>query len=297
MSEKNKITNSELIDFIEERWAQAGDKKYNIYASQIICGRMINEYIAIKDVENVKRWLAMMEQHENSRSTPSYIHNYFCGQCFLKCGEEEEALKYLKLCYEEEPEYIFTGGKECINLFCEHTGIKPPKAESTVKKDFFTGQISLPVWEKFFGEEAKEICYDVGGDDPKYRLSKKHKTGLQYVVDNQEAILTVILNELNKQYPQLQEEYDYSGEDKDNFMPDVTKITDFADLLSPIAIHILSVNKDGMPYIGYQFSCSWDREHGVGFMMFQDRVIEMGGADCSFLSWIAKKDLRVENKK
>ena len=29
----------------------------------------------------------------------------------------------------------------------------------------------------------------------------------------------------------------------------------------------ISVHKDGMSYMGYKFSCSWDREHALGFMM------------------------------
>jgi len=288
----SKITNKELIEFIEEKWAQADDEKYNIYSSLIICGRMINEYAAIKDVENVRRWLEMYGQHENSKKHPAYIRNYFRGESFLKCGAEEEALKYLKLCYEENPEYIFTRGKECINLFCKHTGIKSPVEETKSKKEYFEGYVSLPVWEKFFGEDAEEIRYDIGGDQPKYRPSRNHKTGLKYVIDNQEAILNAILSELNNQYSDLQDEYDYDDEEKTDFMPDVAKISEFADLISPVAIHILSVHKDGMPYVGYEFSCSWDREHALGFMMFQDEVVEMGGADCSFMSWIAEKHLK-----
>lgn len=288
----SKITKEELIKFIEEKWAQADDEKYTLYFSQIICGRMINEYAAIKDVENVRRWLEIFQQHENSKKHPEYIRNYFRGESFLKCGAEEEALKYLKLCHDENPEYIFTRGKECINLFCKHTGIKLPEEKSKGEKEYFTGQVSLPVWVKFFGDEAKEIHYDVGGDEPKYRLSRNHKNGLKYIIDNQEAILRAILNELNNQYSDLQNEYDYDDEEKADFMPDVTKISDFADLLSPIAIHILSVHKDGMPYVGYEFSCSWDREHALGFMVFRDKVVEMGGADCSFLSWVAEKHLK-----
>lgn len=268
----SKITNQELIEFIEEKWAQAGDEKYSIYASHIICGRMINEYAALKDVENVRRWLEMDEQHEKSKSHPAYILNYYRGECFLKCGAEDEALKYLKLCYEENPEYIFTRGKGCIDLFCKHTGIKPPKEKA--KKEYFEDYVSLSIWEEFFGEEAKEILYNVGGDEPKYRLSRTHKTGLKYIIDNQGTILNALLNELNNQYTYLQSEYDYDDEEKADFMPDVIKISDFADLLSPVAIHILSVHKDGMPYIGYEFSCSWDREHALGFMMLKDNVVD-----------------------
>ena len=103
-------------------------------------------------------------------------------------------------------------------------------------------------------------------------------------------ILLAILSELQKQYPDMQAQYGYSGEDKEAFMPNAERIDDFAELLSPIAIHILSVYNNNHPYIGYEFSCSWDQEHGFGAMMFKDRVIEIGGADVSFLSWIAEKD-------
>ena len=95
----------------------------------------------------------------------------------------------MKLCYEDNPEYIFTREKECIDLFCKHTGIEPPKEKTKAKKEYFEDYVNLPVWEEFFGEEAKEILYNVGGDEPKYRLSRIHKKGLKYVIDNQEAIL------------------------------------------------------------------------------------------------------------
>jgi hypothetical protein len=45
--------------------------------------------------------------------------------------------------------------------------------------------------------------------------------------------------------------------------------------------------------MGYQFSCSWDREHAFGAMLLKDRVVEIGGADTSFLDSIARKDQRV----
>lgn len=288
----SKITSSELIELVEEKWAQADDEKYSIYDSQIICARMINEYASLKDTKNVKRWLDMYAQHKNVKNHPAYILNYYRGECFLKCGAEEEALKFLKLCYDENAEYIFTRGKACIDLFCKHTGIKPPEEKEEVQREYFESYVKLPVWEKFFGESAREVLYDIGGDKPGYRMSQTHKTGLKYITDNQEVILKSLLNELNNQYADLQSEYDYDDKEKAELMPDVTTTEDFADLISPVAIHILSVHKDGMPYIGYEFSCSWDIEHSLGFMMLEDKVVKMGGAECSFLNWIARKHLK-----
>ncbi len=299
---KIKATDEELRAFVEEKWAQADDGKYEIHNAYIICGRMVNEYAAIHDVENVRRWLEIGDKHESSSKNPAYIRNYYRGECFFKCGAEDEAFRYLLLCYEEAPDYIhervksFVGTrlyeltKSCADYFYKRMGIEPVEAALPKEKDYYSGSVKLPIWEKLFGEA--EISYDIGGDEPKYRMSPNHKNGLRYIVDKQQVILENILDRLYDEYPKLQETYDYSDEEKTDCMPDITKREEFAELITPTAIHILSVHKDGMPYIGYEFSCSWDREHGLGFMMYKDSVIEMGDADCSFLSWIAKKDLK-----
>jgi hypothetical protein len=61
-------------------------------------------------------------------------------------------------------------------------------------------------------------------------------------------------------------------------------------LIGLSSVHVLSVAKDGIAYIGFEFGCTWDGEHGLGVMTHRDRVIEVGGADTSFLAWIAEQD-------
>lgn len=45
----------------------------------------------------------------------------------------------------------------------------------------------------------------------------------------------------------------------------------------------------GAPYIGLDFGCAWDAEHGYGMMMAGTDVVETGGADVGGLSWIAAR--------
>jgi hypothetical protein len=45
----------------------------------------------------------------------------------------------------------------------------------------------------------------------------------------------------------------------------------------------------GGPYMGLDFSCAWEDEHGYGLMMAGTEVVEKGGADVSALSWIAAR--------
>ncbi|KFF03578.1 hypothetical protein IW19_21550 [Flavobacterium reichenbachii] len=95
-----------------------------------------------------------------------------------------------------------------------------------------------------------------------------------------------------KVYPEWKKRYDYSEKDKPDFMPDVTETKDFANLISPTTVYITSVFKDDLPYIGFLFSCSWDSEHGLGVMTHKDRIVEIGGADTAFLTWIAEEDMK-----
>ncbi|MPQ34318.1 hypothetical protein E4V42_23320 [Clostridium estertheticum] len=112
---------------------------------------------------------------------------------------------------------------------------------------------------------------------------------------NQEELLNLILKELLKQYPILQEEYGYDEEELEEIMPNVKQTSDFRKIIKPRRIFILNVENDGIPYIGVHFLCSWDEEHDFGVMLYKDRIIKMGGADTAFLSWIAKNDKKTLN--
>jgi hypothetical protein len=250
---------------------------------------MVNEYAWAKDVAQLKRWLDEMDQHALSKKNPTYINHYYKGQSYLECGAEDEALHHLRLCYEENPDYIFTRGKACIDLFNRYLG--KPAASVAIEDDVEDKLpiIILPEWSAFFGEEVK-LCIEMGLYTGAVKFNEMDQSGIDYLLANQTAILRAILTELLKQYPAQQEIYDYQGDDKRDFMPDVHDIEGFADLMSPTVVQVLTVYQDQFPYMGYQFSCSWDREHDFGAMLLKDRVVEIGGADTAFLDWIARKD-------
>ena len=47
-------------------------------------------------------------------------------------------------------------------------------------------------------------------------------------------------------------------------------------------MHILNVAKEGVAYLGLEFGCEWDQEHGLGVLPHRDRVLEVCQADTSF---------------
>lgn len=298
MLKSNKLQTKDLIEFIEKKWVEADDEKYQIHDGCIIIGRMINEYSRIKDFKNMMRWVEMNDLHINTKKHPDYIINYAKGEYCLECGEEQEALKYLLLCYNDNSEYIYTRGRKCIEFFNKHSG-KPVSDLMDDEEDDNDGYVEfleLKEWKSFFQEDMDDFYFELYGDKPVKKMSLNHKKGLEYIITNQSELLKIILSELLKLYPDMQKKYNYTGSEKQDFMPDITDINDFAKLLSPTAIYILSVYQDKFPCIGYLFSCSWDREHALGVMMYKDRIIEFGDADTSFSTWIAKKDLQRQKK-
>ena len=298
---KNKLTKEDLINFIEEKWAEADDEKYTIYQAYIISGRMVNEYIWAKDFDNMMRWLKISDLHSASNRNPNYIKNYSKGLSCLECGNEEKALEYLFLCYNENQDYIFTRAVFCYEFFNKHlenprTLTKEDDNDESDDDDDFLDALELEKWNSFFGTEdfiqLEILADDDDDDDDEVEITEEHENGIEYLKKNQKKILESILQELLKVYPDWQKRYDYSEADKHDFMPNVKQISDFADLISPTSIYITSVFKDDLPYIGFLFSCSWDSEHGLGVMTYKDKIVEIGGADTAFLTWIAEEDIK-----
>jgi hypothetical protein len=295
MLKTSKLTKEEFINFIEQKWNEADDAKYNIHQAYIISSRMVNEYIWAKDFDNMMRWLIEMNNHLRSKEHPVYVNNYYNGQCCLECGNEEKALEYFNLCYQENKDYIYSRAPFCYEFFNKY--LENPRElpnEENTDNDGIDKSINLKYWQEFFDEEEEEFSYEILKNDFEYakKLNSKHKKGLEFLKNNQELILKNILTELLKKYPELQEKFDYSDEDKPEFMPDINDIGGFADLLSPTRFYVVSVYKDDYPFIGFSFSCSWDSEHALGVMTHKDRIIDIEDAEMAFAIWRAKEDLK-----
>jgi hypothetical protein len=99
-----------------------------------------------------------------------------------------------------------------------------------------------------------------------------------------------LLVHLVKEYPRLQSQYGYEGQERKLLMPNIHSQTDLRKLIGLHTVHIHQIAKNGVPYAGYEFGCSWDEEHGLGILMHGMRPVKIGGADTAFLLWIARKD-------
>jgi hypothetical protein len=111
-----------------------------------------------------------------------------------------------------------------------------------------------------------------------------------WVIENEAPISKALISSLLQQYPALQEQYGYSALEKAELMPNIKSPEDLRGLIGLYSVNVHPVQKDGMPYVGFEFGCTWDREHGLGILMHGTRTVEIGGGDTAILLWTAKRD-------
>ena len=111
------------------------------------------------------------------------------------------------------------------------------------------------------------------------------KTTLTYINDNQDAIYQQLINIVRADYDETFKLY---GEDEE--IPEVQNNDELLELLMPLHATIHETTKDGINYVGFGFDCSWQEEHGIGVLMYKDRVVQHGGEDHAFLEYMAEED-------
>jgi hypothetical protein len=169
----------------------------------------------------------------------------------------------------------------------------------------WTATVVLPSWRGFqsrqggYGAQDRDAASDGfvnvvfapegRGKEP---LTGSEMSSVRWVIDHEVSMSTALLQSLLREYPSLQREYGYSGAEKAQRMPDIKSVEDFRNLIGLHALNIHQVQKDGIPYAGFEFGCTWDEEHGLGVLMHGTRTVEIGGADTAILLWIAKEDAK-----
>ena len=170
---------------------------------------------------------------------------------------------------------------------------------------FWTAKARLPAWAGYqsrygaYGSVSSEhpsdgsvtVTFAPEGRDTS-PLTDAELDQVRWLLDHEGQIASAILKGLLAEYPKLQEDYD--DEDRAQYMPDVASADDFRALIGRYNVNVHPLVKDGVPYLGYEFGCTWEEEHGLGVLMHGTRVVEIGGADTAILLWIARRDAGVD---
>lgn len=156
------------------------------------------------------------------------------------------------------------------------------------------GEVDLAGWDDLFScEGSYSLNFDVDTDLVLQEFTPMQKAGYDYLCENDCDLIFAVLGRLLKQWSAIQEQYSYEGqtpEQRQRELPDVDDIDGLIPLIEPIGAVIYDLSMEGQPYIGIEFSCTWDREHGFGAMLCGNRVVQIGGADTALLRWIAEED-------
>ncbi|MES2949685.1 MAG: hypothetical protein V4858_14175 [Pseudomonadota bacterium] len=121
-------------------------------------------------------------------------------------------------------------------------------------------------------------------------MTKTEVASVEWLLKHETSVSRTLLSALLGEYPSLQEQYGYSEDEQAKLMPDVTSVDGFRNLIGLHSVNVHPLLKDGIPYVGFEFGCTWDDEHGLGVLVHGTRVVEIGGADTAILLWIAEQD-------
>ena len=120
----------------------------------------------------------------------------------------------------------------------------------------------------------------------------------RHLLDHEEEIRDAILQAIFDAYPAMRARYPFGEELAVKEMPTLDRPEQLRALLGLSIVHVLNVAKDGAAYVGFEFGCTWEEEHGLGVLTHRSRPVAipfLGGAtvsaaDVASEEWIAEVD-------
>ena len=153
---------------------------------------------------------------------------------------------------------------------------------------FWQAQMPVSGWGAAAGGPVTVTFAPQGRDDAP--LSAAELALVDWMVAHEAELRAAVLAGIVAAYPDLQASYRNALDDFDAVMPNVALVEDMQALICLEGINVHPVVRDDVPYLGYEFACTWDDEHGLGVLMHGARVVEVGQADTAILLWIAEQD-------
>jgi len=120
--------------------------------------------------------------------------------------------------------------------------------------------------------------------------SESQTKAFSYLQENDQSVQQKVLKAIFDVYSKWRESYrSFLGQRFDQEMPVLFTPLDLKPLIGLSTIHILSVDKDGLAYVGFEFGCTWEEEHGLGVMSHRDHIVDVGSAEEAFSTSVAKE--------
>jgi len=171
---------------------------------------------------------------------------------------------------ESNTEFAFSGMWELDYKFSAFEGLKSKRGSEANKG------------------EVKLIIEDELNENPDPRVSQLNT--IEFISQNAEIIKTSLLTSLPEYYGDVKGTFGISDSDQNPDFPDVKSISRFSELFSVNRVYILCAEKDDFAYYSLEGGCTWDEEHGIGFIVHKSRILCIGQADILYDSMEPYKD-------
>ena len=108
--------------------------------------------------------------------------------------------------------------------------------------------------------------------------SEMQLLNLRYLVHMDEALASAILLAVLGDYPRLRQTYDFLPE---GVLPDAVTEAALRRLIRLDSLTIHAIPHASTPYLGADFACVWDEEHGMGVLTYGTEILALGTGDIS----------------
>jgi hypothetical protein len=179
----------------------------------------------------------------------------------------------------------------------------PPFPTLTWDTYGWAGEFCLPSWAGFQSRRGSYASVsDAAPSDgtalltvdaeAKAQPTSEQIAAFQHLLDNEASVAKAVAHALLDYYPGQRKAFlDAYDVEESEELPEVADLAGLRSIVGLGSIHVLSLARDGLACIGFEFGCTWDSEHGAGVMTHRGRVIATGQADSSFVEWIAEEGL------
>jgi hypothetical protein len=168
---------------------------------------------------------------------------------------------------------------------------------------FWEADVNLPDWSGF--QERNGPYGAISSDEPsngniklvfapegrgEEALNSAEMELINWFISNQSQVIESISSTLFSNYEAIKDScIEECGEEMAEYFPEVKDVSDIKNVVGIVSVNIHKVSKDNIPYIGVEMGCNWEEEHGMGFLLHGNKIVEAGGADTAILLWMAEK--------
>ena len=170
----------------------------------------------------------------------------------------------------------------------------PPFEELEWSDDCWEGRIRLPAWAGFQSRGGAYCSRDAKAPSdgsvavnvkPPEKVKELVPTSaqcraVQFQIERGEEVVRSVLTALLPHHRELKKDWELG----DELMPPITSGEEFRKHIGLGQVHVLPYESEGLAYLGLEFGCEWEPEHGLGVVVHGARVVQIDAAEIAF-SW------------